>query len=123
MRKIKYGKMALQMPLEDAFMQMSVSIKDWTHKIVVIKQHIDDVQLMVNQIIKDPFRMQNETGLSKRESEVFRLIGQNKKVREIAFELGINRKTVEAHREHIRKKLGLSNADELRTMAKAKGEI
>lgn len=51
--------------------------------------------------------------LSDREFEVFQMIGQGKGVREIAGELFLSVKTVEAHREHIKRKLGLRSGGEL----------
>ena len=52
-------------------------------------------------------------GLSKREFEVFELIGTGRGANEIATELSISAKTVEAHRQNIRNKLGLRNMSEL----------
>lgn len=51
--------------------------------------------------------------LSDRELEVFELIGHGVTTREIAGKLNLSIKTVEAHREHIKKKLKLSDATEL----------
>ena len=51
--------------------------------------------------------------LSKREVEVFRLLGQGKTTQAIAGNLGISPKTVESHREKIKTKLELQNAVEL----------
>lgn len=51
--------------------------------------------------------------LTDRELEVFRLIGGGKSVKEIADKLFISAKTVEAHREHIKEKLGLRSSAEL----------
>jgi DNA-binding NarL/FixJ family response regulator len=51
--------------------------------------------------------------LSDRELAVFRMIGQVKSTREIATELQLSIKTVEAHRAHLRKKLHLTNGREL----------
>lgn len=51
--------------------------------------------------------------LTDRELEVFQLIGQGLKGRQIAGKLNISIKTVEAHREHIRRKLDLSNSTDL----------
>lgn len=51
--------------------------------------------------------------LGVREFEVFRLIGKGYGTRQIADELEISIKTVEAHRIHIREKLNLSNTFEL----------
>ena len=52
-------------------------------------------------------------GLSDRELEVFQMIGQWKKTREIADELHLSVKTIEYYREQIKRKLNLRNAAEL----------
>jgi DNA-binding NarL/FixJ family response regulator len=49
-------------------------------------------------------------GLTDRELQIFRLLGANLGLRRIAAELNLSIKTVEAHRESIKHKLGLSNA-------------
>jgi DNA-binding NarL/FixJ family response regulator len=51
--------------------------------------------------------------LTDREMEVFELIGQAKSNPEIATRLGISPRTVDAHRSHIREKLGLADGGEL----------
>ncbi len=51
--------------------------------------------------------------LSDRELEVYTLIGQGLKTREIAAKLNLSVKTIETYREHIKEKLGLKNATEL----------
>jgi DNA-binding NarL/FixJ family response regulator len=51
--------------------------------------------------------------LSDREMEVFQLIGQWKKTREIAEELHLSIKTIEYYREQIKRKLDLKSAGEL----------
>ena len=51
--------------------------------------------------------------LSDREMEVFRLIGQWKKTRDIAEELHLSVKTIEYYREQIKRKLDLKDAGEL----------
>jgi DNA-binding NarL/FixJ family response regulator len=43
--------------------------------------------------------------LTKREMEVFRMIGQGRKTIEIAAELSVSGKTIETHRDRIKKKL------------------
>jgi DNA-binding NarL/FixJ family response regulator len=55
--------------------------------------------------------------LTDRELEVFHLLGQGKPVREIAKNLHLSTKTVEAHREHIKTKLNLATSSELLRMA------
>ena len=51
--------------------------------------------------------------LSDRELEVFQLIGRGLSTRAIADTLFLSVKTIETHREHIKRKLGLSTAPEL----------
>ena len=51
--------------------------------------------------------------LTDRELEVFRMIGAGLTVREIADQLTLSTKTVEAHREHIKEKLSLTTSAEL----------
>jgi len=56
--------------------------------------------------------------LSDRELAVFALIGAGQGVGRIAKKLGVSRKTVETHSEHIKLKLGYRNADALRRGAR-----
>jgi DNA-binding NarL/FixJ family response regulator len=51
--------------------------------------------------------------LTDREMEVFELIGRAKSNQEIASRLGISPRTLDAHRAHIREKLGLADGGEL----------
>ncbi len=51
--------------------------------------------------------------LSNRELEVFQLLGQGLGVRQIAENLFISVKTVEAHREHIKQKMNFKSSSEL----------
>ena len=53
------------------------------------------------------------SGLTDRELEVFRAIGEGKSSREISGALGISIRTIDAHRTHIKEKLGLRDATEL----------
>jgi DNA-binding NarL/FixJ family response regulator len=52
-------------------------------------------------------------GLSDREFEVFQLIGQGLKTRQIAGKLSISPKTVDTYRAHLKEKLNLENGTEL----------
>ncbi len=51
--------------------------------------------------------------LGDRELQVFRLVGQGLENRQIATELGVSLKTVQAHCEHIKEKLAVENATAL----------
>jgi DNA-binding NarL/FixJ family response regulator len=55
--------------------------------------------------------------LSHREFEIFRLIGLGNTNHDIARQLHLSLKTVEAHREHIKSKLSLSTSTALNLMA------
>ncbi|MFQ3547360.1 MAG: response regulator transcription factor [Termitinemataceae bacterium] len=61
---------------------------------------------------KDPIER-----LSDRELEVFRLIGRGYGAAEIADMLHLSVKTVNAYRDHIKEKLNIGSASELRKMA------
>lgn len=58
------------------------------------------------------------TSLSNRELAVFSLIGAGRRSGEIARQLGISRKTIETHCEHIKRKLGYANAEALKAGAR-----
>jgi DNA-binding NarL/FixJ family response regulator len=61
-----------------------------------------------------PSKRANATDqLSDRELQVLRCIGQGLSVRDIAEQLFLSPKTIESHRENIKRKLNLSNGGEL----------
>ena len=51
--------------------------------------------------------------LSNREIQVLQLIGKGMGTRAIATQLHLSVKTIDSHREHIKAKLALKNANEL----------
>jgi DNA-binding NarL/FixJ family response regulator len=57
------------------------------------------------------------TRLSDRELQVFTLIGQGRTTKEISVHLGVSPKTIDAHKEHIKDRLGLGNAAQLTAAA------
>ena len=61
---------------------------------------------------RDQYRTPTDQ-LTDRELEVFRLIGEGKKTQDIAEQLHVSVKTVETHRDRIKKKLHLKDANEL----------
>jgi DNA-binding NarL/FixJ family response regulator len=70
---------------------------------------------MVQQYVRGSAaaRQSSVAGLSDRELEVFRLIGDGHGTRQIADELHLSVKTVETYQAHIKEKLSLRNAREL----------
>ena len=65
--------------------------------------------------LREPGRKSGEpfTQLSPREREVLRLIAEGLAAKEIATQLSISTKTVEAHRTSLMRKLGVRKATEL----------
>jgi DNA-binding NarL/FixJ family response regulator len=65
--------------------------------------------------IREPGRQDREpfTQLSARERQVLRLIAEGLSAKEVATDLGISTKTVEAHRTSLMRKLGVRKATEL----------
>jgi len=57
--------------------------------------------------------------LTEREREVFAALGRGGTSREIAEQLGVSERTVEAHRAHIKRKLGCPDGAALRRAAAA----
>ena len=73
--------------------------------------------LSVHKLVDPIGRNGSVDHLSDRELHVFTLIGAGQGVGQIARGLGISRKTVETHCEHIKLKLRCRNAEELRRAA------
>ncbi len=77
---------------------------------------------MKERVIRNHVHGSSEHGvaldlLTDRELEVFHFIGHGFHVRKIASDLGLSRKTIEAHREHIKKKLDFKSSRELARFA------
>lgn len=68
-----------------------------------------------------PAQVRREGGLSDREREVVQLVSEGKTSREIAWILHVSVKTVEAHRQHVMKKLGVRSVPELTRYAIREG--
>jgi DNA-binding NarL/FixJ family response regulator len=79
--------------------------------------YVSDVQAarMLQQQVRGQNTIQESPvkSLSDRELEVFQLIGQWKKTKEIAAQLHLSIKTIEYYREQIKRKLNLKSAAEL----------
>jgi DNA-binding NarL/FixJ family response regulator len=73
--------------------------------------------LALRRFGQDRSQLRNNNGgittLSDRELQVLQLIGSGLGTRVIAKKLGLSVKTIEAHREHVKHKLGLSGAPQL----------
>ena len=71
----------------------------------------------LNGMSRSPLELSPVERLSDRELEVFRLIGRGEENTAIADKLCISRKTVEAHRAHIKEKLQITTSAELISFA------
>lgn len=83
-------------------------------------KEITDKQFF-NMLEKDNSESQKE--LTNKEIEVIKLIAQGLTSQQIADQQFISRRTVEAHRHNILKKLNLHNAAQLSSYAKEKGYV
>ena len=61
--------------------------------------------------------------MTPRERQIVQLVAEARSTKQIAFQLGIGAKTVEAHRTHIMKKLGVHSASELVRYAISNGIV
>lgn len=80
---------------------------------------------LVDGFIRNPPPLVTPPGslLSDREREVTQLLAEGKSTRDVAEILHVSRKTIETHRTHIQKKLGVSNLAELTKFALREGLI
>lgn len=74
---------------------------------------LDRLTAAGNDALRNPV-----AGLTDRELEIFSLMGQELTARQIAARLNISIKTVEAHRDHIKSKMGVQNSSDLSRYAK-----
>ncbi len=74
---------------------------------------LDRLTAAGNEALRNPV-----AGLTDRELEIFSLMGQELTARQIAARLNISIKTVEAHRDHIKSKMGVQNSSDLSRHAK-----
>jgi DNA-binding NarL/FixJ family response regulator len=70
-------------------------------------------ELLRRQIGGEPAALSPVELLTDKELQIFRLIGQGRSTREISEALTRSVKTIEAHRENIKLKLGLKNSPQL----------
>jgi DNA-binding NarL/FixJ family response regulator len=96
-------------------------VMEAVHKVLEGKVYLgekvtDEIVQRMNQTEGQPFPSPF-TDLSDRELEVFFLIGQGVSTKKIAERLYLSIKTIETHRDRIKKKLGLESGNELNRYA------
>jgi DNA-binding NarL/FixJ family response regulator len=71
--------------------------------------------LVLHKLLEQPNNSQHGdvASLSDRELQVFSLLGGGLSTRKIAIKLGVSFKTIESHRENIKRKLGIADAASL----------
>lgn len=72
-------------------------------------------EILYRRFNRDPESSRN--ALTPREREVFEKLGDGLTISEIASRLGVSAKTVETHKENMKRKLGTLSASELRQRA------
>lgn len=122
-------QMKLAFPAEYRGTKDAVKLKDGTNQARAIQELVDrmeetlastlktseEVNLRASEFLtKPPF----PAAITDREKQVWKLVSEGKKNREIAEELGISPKTVEVHRAYLMQKLGANTAVELALMYK-----
>ena len=98
---------------DEAFEQVLVAIRQVLKGDIFLSEKmksrmLQQVAFGKGKVVNSPIE-----NLTDRELEVFRLIGQGHGTRQIAEELHLSVRTVEAYREYIKEKLNLKNATEL----------
>ena len=98
---------------EEATEEMVRSIREVLNGEIAVSEKV--ASHMVHKLIESGSHFTGSPieNLTDRELEVFRLIGQGHTTREIAEELHLSIKTIQAYRELIKKKLKLKNSTEL----------
>jgi DNA-binding NarL/FixJ family response regulator len=111
-RALRAGSLGYIMK-EEAIEQVIAAIRKVLQGEIFLSEKMKSkmLQQMANgkgKVISSPIEQ-----LTDRELEVFRLIGEGYSTRQIAGQLHLSVRTVEAYREYIKSKLNLKNATEL----------
>jgi DNA-binding NarL/FixJ family response regulator len=101
-------------------------------KLMLAVQHSEELRRRVLKARRSGAAVDGETRASgesapakmtPRERQIVELVAEARSTKQIAFQLGIGAKTVEAHRTHIMKKLGVHSASELVRYAISNGLV
>lgn len=102
--------------------QLEEEILDWTVQFSLLSKKLTDAMEILGRIQAKTLQLEGDSLgiLTTREELVFKQIGSGASLDQMAKAMGIKRKTVEAMRDNIKRKLRLKDADELRTFAQSK---
>lgn len=81
------------------------------------KAHLAEYSPSTNNTIKSTDLCASLHDLSNRQLQIFTMIGKGLGTIEIAVKLNLSTKTIDAHKEHIKQKLHVNSAQELRQLA------
>ena len=113
-RALRAGASGYVMKAEAAGTVMAAIQRVLSGKIYISEKITDQLLHRVTTRRKDARNFKSPVErLSDRELQIFRLLGDGVRVREIATQLYISIKTVESHRVNIKEKLGLQTSAEL----------
>lgn len=98
---------------EQAAAEVLTAIRTVLEGDLYVSRKITAVLLRRSLNTKDHKAAEGLEVLTDRELQVFQMIGSGLATRQIAVELNLSAKTIEAHRENIKRKLGFSNGTEL----------
>jgi DNA-binding NarL/FixJ family response regulator len=113
-RALKAGARGYVMKHESPHLLLS-SIKEVLEGRIAVREELRE--RMIEGLVGNKGKADPVDTLSDRELDVFRRIGKGFGASEIAQTLGISVKTVNAYRDHLKEKLNLQNAAELRKYA------
>lgn len=113
------GKATIAAPLRSAL----YAVIDKTRAYAILSQEIAGLcrqhllEKMGDSELPDPTDNEPRQSLTRREAEIFRLIGRGLSNRDIAASLHLSPRTVETHRKNIVAKVGVSGLDLVRLAA------
>lgn len=111
-RALRAGSLGYVMK-EEAIEQVLVAIRHVLNGEVFLSEKMKSRMLQSLALGRQKAATSPLEQLTDRELQVFRLIGEGHSTRQIAVELHLSIRTVEAYREYIKTKLNLRNATEL----------
>ena len=111
-RALRAGSLGYIMK-EEAIEQVLVAIRHVLNGEVFLSEKMKSRMLQTLALGRQKVATSPLEQLTDRELQVFRLIGEGHSTRQIAAELHLSIRTVEAYREYIKTKLNLRNATEL----------
>lgn len=99
------------------------SLREMESHLTRATKHIREAISELEFVETSPEKRKNTVVFSKKEIEILKLLESGLSTEEIGKQLGRSRKTIEAHRDIMRKKLGVAKSHEIVQAAKDAGMI